>query len=262
MDGQRAWVGDVAFRLAASGCVAADEEAAEIVAAAGGDAARLESLVTRRTHGEPLAWVVGSMTFCGIRIKVHTGVYVPRWQSEPLARRAAALLPERGRAVDLCTGAGAIACVLRAASPTAAVLATDIDAAAVACARENGVDALLGDLDEPLPSAVLGAVDVMTAVVPYVPTDQLPFLPRDVTAFEPRRALDGGERGLRLLSSAVARSTRWLRPGGWLLLELGGDQAAHVAQEMTAAGFVETVVLQYEEGDDRAIEGRRPVGRS
>ena len=251
-------VGDVTSRLVAAGCVAAEEEAAELVAAARGDAIRLESLIARRAGGEPLAWLVESTVFCGIRVKVHAGVYVPRWQTEPMASRAAALLPARGNAVDLCTGTGAIACVLQAAKPSAAVLATDADPAAVGCARDNGVDARLGNLDEPLPSELLDAVDVMTSVVPYVPTDHLPFLPRDVTAFEPRLALDGGEGGLRLLSSVVTRSTRWLRPGGWLLLEVGGDQAGHVEQEMAAAGFTEIAVLEDEEGDDRAIEGRRP----
>ena len=248
---------NLAARLAASGCVAAAEEAAELLAASGDDPAGLEVLVSRRESGEPLAWVVGSVTFCDIRVKVRGGVYVPRRQTEPLARRAAALLPDGGIAVDLCTGAGAIACVVRATSPSATVLATDADPAAVACARANGVDALLGDLDEPLPPALLGGVDVMTAVVPYVPTDELHFLPRDVVAYEPGQALDGGEGGLRVLSSVVERSTRWLRPGGWLLLELGGDQAAAVAEEMTAAGFVDIAVLSDEDGDDRAIEGRR-----
>jgi release factor glutamine methyltransferase len=244
-------------RLAAAGCIAAEEEATALAAAATGPA-HLDALVDRRTHGEPLAWLVGAVEFCGIRVIVHPGVYVPRWQSEPLARRAAALLPANGIAVDLCTGAGAIARVLRTSSPSAVVVATDIEPAAVACAWENGVDALLGDLDEPLPSALLGAVDVMTAVVPYVPDDQLQFLPRDVVAFEPHIALDGGGGGLRLLFAVVARSARWLRPGGWLLLELGGDQAAVVADEMGAAGFVEVAVLQDDDGDDRAIEGRRP----
>jgi release factor glutamine methyltransferase len=173
-----------------------------------------------------------------------------------MARRAAALLPEGGTAVDVCTGTGAIACVLQAMAPSATVLATDVDPVAVACARENGVDARLGDLDAPLPAALLGAVDVVTAVVPYVPTDELPFLPRDVLAFEPRRALDGGEGGLRLLSAVVTLSTRWLRPGGWLLLELGGDQAAAVAGEMEAAGYAEIAVLRDADGDDRGIEGR------
>ncbi|MGH9231450.1 MAG: methyltransferase [Acidimicrobiales bacterium] len=158
---------DVEIRLAAAGCVAAREESAQLVAAAR-DGAELEALVARRTAGEPLAWLVGAVTFCGIRVTVHPGVYVPRRHTEALARRAAAVLPDGGVAVDLCTGSGAIACVLRARSPSATVVATDLDPAAVTCARENGVDALVGDLDDPLPSALLGAVDVMTAVVPYV----------------------------------------------------------------------------------------------
>ena len=247
---------DVASRLATAGCVAADEEAAELLAAAG-DRRQLEALVTRRTSGEPLAWVVGSVAFCGIRVKVHRGVYPPRRQSEPLARRAAALLPECGVAVDLCAGAGPIACLLQRSSPSATVVATDVEPAAVACARQNGVNALLGDLDGPLPASLLGSVDVLTAVVPYVPPDELPFLPRDVRAFEPRAALDGGEGGLRLLSAVVARSARWLRPGGWLLLEIGGDQAAAVAAQMETVGFLEITARHDEDGDDRAIEGRR-----
>lgn len=240
--------------------MAAEEEAAEILAVAR-DATEVEALVARRAGGEPLAWVTGSAAFCGIRVKVHAGVYVPRRQTEPLARRAAALLPAGGVAVDLCTGAGPIACFLQAGSPGATVVATDVAAAAVACARDNGVEALLGDLDGPLPSRLLGSVDVLTAVPPYVPTDALHFLPRGVVAFEPRLALDGGDQGLRALSAVVARSTRWLRPGGWLLLELGGDQAAAVAGEMGAAGFVEIAVLSDDDGDDRAIEGRRVTSR-
>ncbi|MDQ1397865.1 MAG: release factor glutamine methyltransferase [Acidimicrobiaceae bacterium] len=247
---------EVAARLAAAGCVAADEEAVELLAAAV-DAVQLEAMVVRRTRGEPLAWVVGSVAFCGLRVKVHAGVYVPRWQTEPLARRAAALLPEGGVAVDLCTGSGAIAGVLQAQSPSAKVLATDVDPAAVACARDNGVDALLGDLDEPLPAFLLGGVDVLIAVVPYVPTDALHLLPRDVEAYEPRAALDGGDGGLTFLSSVVRRSRRWLRQGGWLLLELGGDQGATVAAEMRAAGFADIAVLEDEDGDARGIEGRR-----
>lgn len=247
--------GDLAWRLADAGCVAAREEAAELLEAAA-DADELETLVRRRASGEPLAWVVGSVPFCGIRVAVHRGVYVPRWQTEPLARRAAALLPQGGVAVDLCTGAGAVARVLQAAVTSATVVATDVDPAAVRCARDNGVDARLGHLDDPLPAALLGSVDVVTAVVPYVPTDELVFLPRDVVAFEPSLALDGGDGGLRLLSSVVERSTRWLRPGGWLLLELGGDQASSVAGQMAAAGFVDVAVLVDGDGDHRGIEGR------
>ena len=237
--------------------MAAEEEASELVAAAAGDPERLESLVARRTAGEPLAWITGAVAFCGLRISVHPGVYVPRLQTEALAHRAAGALPEGGVAVDLCTGAGPIASVLAASVPSATVVATDVDPRAVACARANGVDARLGHLDEPLPAELLGAVDVLTAVVPYVPTEAVHLLPRDVVAFEPRRALDGGVGGLELLTAVVARSDRWLRPGGRLLLELGGDQAPAVAARMEVAGFTGIAVLRDEDGDDRAIEGRR-----
>lgn len=245
----------VAARLAAAGCVAAGEEAALLTTAAGGDPDRLEGLVRRRTAGEPLAWLVGWVEFCDVRVRVDPGVYVPRWQTEAMARRAAHLLPPAGVAVDLCTGAGAVACVLQARRPGATVVGTDVDPAAVACARSNGVDARLGSLDEPLPAALNGHVDVLTAVVPYVPTEELQFLPRDVTAFEPRRALDGGPGGLELLSAVLGLSARWLRPGGWLLLELGGRQADPVAAGMESAGFVAINVLYDEDGDARAIEG-------
>ncbi len=79
-----------------------------------------------------------------------------------------------------------------------------------------------------------------------------------MVAFEPRLALDGGDGGLRLLSAIVARSLRWLGPGGWLLLELGGDQASKVAAHLEAAGFVDIAVLRDDDGDDRAIEARLP----
>ena len=247
---------DVARRLADAGCVAAAAEAAELIANAR-DAEELEAFVRRRVTGEPPAWIIGGVEFCGLRVRVDPCVYVPRWQSETLARRAAALLPADGVAVDLCTGAGAIACVLQAAAPAARVVATDVDPVAVGCARGNGVDALLGDLDGPLPAALLGTVDLVVAVVPYVPTDALAFLPCDVTAFEPRRALDGGPGGLELLVAVVTRSTRWLRPGGWLLLEVGGDQAPAVGERMDEAGFVDIAVHRDGDGDVRAIEGRR-----
>jgi release factor glutamine methyltransferase len=236
--------------------VAAEEEAAALRAAAA-DPDVLEALVRRRTAGEPLAWLVGGVEFCGLRVRVDRGVYVPRRQTEALAERAASLLPSEGVAVDLCTGAGAVAVVLRDRQPAATVFATDIDPAAVACARANGVDALLGDLDGPLPPTLHGAVDVITAVVPYVPTDELEFLPRDVLAFEPRQALDGGRDGVEVLSVLAASSTRWLRSGGWLLLEIGGRQAVAVTAAMEEAGFGEITLLRDEEGDDRAIVGRK-----
>jgi release factor glutamine methyltransferase len=242
--------------LAAAGCIAASEEADELIVAAGGEPGVLDDLVARRTTGEPIAWLTGSVTFCDVELFVDRGVYVPRWHTEPLTRRAVTLLPSGGVAADLCTGAGAIAAVLGRAVPTARVLATELDPEAAHCARRNGVEVFEGFLDDPLPSRFEGRVDVMTAVVPYVPTGSLPFLPRDVLAFEPRLALDGGVEGTDLLGEVVARCTRWLARGGSILLELGGDQAGPVSRLLDHAGFEDVDVMVDEDGDPRAICAR------
>ena len=244
--------------LARGGFLAPAEEGDAILRASSEGAGPVEELLARRLRGEPLAWITGSVVFCGLPVLVDPGVFVPRPHSEALARRAVSLLPAGGNAVDLCTGSGAVAAVLGSSRPTASVLATDVDPVALACARRNGVRALEGDLDEPLPPSWRGRVDVMTAVVPYVPTEELHLLPRDVLANEPRRALDGGPHGTTVLVRAAEAAAGWLRPGGTVLLELGGDQAEAISTTLTDAGLSEIRVHRDGDGRDRAIEARRP----
>jgi release factor glutamine methyltransferase len=245
--------GDLVERLSAAGFVAAADEAAELREAAAGDVSRLERLVGRRLSGEPLAWITGRVEFCGLRIAVAPGVYVPRWHSEVLAERAVRHLPEMGVAVDICSGSGAIAAVLWARRPSATVLATDVDPRAVACARANGVHARLGDLFGGLPDDLRGIIDVVTGVVPHVPSAELRLLHRDTLTFETPLAYDGGPRGLEILRRAVAGAVGWLRPGGVLLLGLGGEQAA----ELALPGFEDALVVRDEDGDVRGVQARR-----
>jgi release factor glutamine methyltransferase len=244
----------VARSLAAAGFVAAEEEADELLAHCDGDAPLLDALLARRLSGEPLAWITGRVTFCDIDIGVDPGVYVPRWQSEPMARRAAERLPATGTAVDLCTGSGALAKLLATRRPAARVVATEVDERAVACAAANGVTVFRGDLFAPLPADLVGSLDVVVGVVPYVPTPALAVLPRDTLAFESPRAYDGGPDGTEILRRVLAESPRYLRPGGALLLELGGDQADRLAAAMDRLGFVNVVTLADEDGDIRAVE--------
>jgi release factor glutamine methyltransferase len=237
-----------------AGFVAADEEAEDLLGRAAGDDELLEQLVARRLTGEPIAWITGRISFCGLELRVDPGVYVPRWHTEPLARRAAERLPDGGAAIDLCTGTGDIAAVLRAVRPAARVVATDIDERAVACARANGVEAYQGDLFAPVPAELRGRVDVVAGVVPYVPTPSLSLLQRDTFAFESELSYDGGEDGMDVLRRVVADSPAFLRPGGTLLLELGGDQAELLGPELERVGFDEVQPLLDEEDDVRGIE--------
>ena len=138
------------------------------------------------------------------------------------------------------------------------MIATDVDPVAVACARRNGVEALLGDLDEPLPPALRGSVDVVTAVVPYVPTEELHLLPRDVLAHEPRRALDGGPRGTVVLERAARAAARWLRPGGTRPAGARRGAGGRALRDHGGRRASAIRVHRDEEGRDRAIEARRP----
>lgn len=243
----------VVGRLTAAGCVAAAEEAAEFLAAAP-DPPTLEAWLCRREEGEPPAWITGTVRFCGRTLHIASGVYVPRLQSEELAHRAATLLPAHGRAVDLCTGCGAVAAHLKAQVPTAAVIGIDVDVRAAACARRNGVAAVVADLDAPLGGQA--CFDVVTAVAPYVPTAQLRLLPADVQRYEPRPALDGGVDGLELVRRVVAAAATLLRPGGWLLIEVGGDQDQTLAPTFAAKGFDPVNPWWDDDGDLRGIASR------
>lgn len=244
----------LAALLSGAGFVAADEEAEELCACAAGDVELLEVLVGRRLSGEPLAWITGSVRFCELDIRVDSGVYVPRWQSAPLARRAAERLPATGTAIDVCTGTGAIAKTLMAARPGGRVVACDVDERAAACAASNGVEVYRGDLFAPLPLALEGQVDVVVGVVPYVPTSAMRLLPPDTLVFESPRSYDGGRDGTEILRRVLVDCPRFLRRGGALLLELGGEQPGALDDALARLGFLDVIVLADEDGDVRGIE--------
>ena len=254
-------LGALTALLSSAGFIAAEEEADELLACTAGDVELLHSLVERRLTGEPLAWIIGHVSFCGVEIRVDPGVYVPRWQSEPLERLAVERLPSTGVAIDVCTGTGAIARTLSTARPGARVVASDIDEHAVACAVANGVEVYQGDLFEPIPRTLEGRVNVVVGVVPYVPTPALPLLQRDTFTFESPLAYDGGPDGTEVLRRVLIDSREFLRRGGALLLECGGGQGNALRDDLARLGYLDVTVLADEDGDERGIEatlGREP----
>ncbi|SEQ57670.1 putative protein N(5)-glutamine methyltransferase [Lentzea albida] len=238
-------------RLRAAGCVFAEEEAALLEEAATSPR-HLEELVARRAGGLPLEHVVGWALFCGHRIVVTPGVFVPRHRTELLVDLATDLKP--ATAVDLCCGSGAVGAVLRHRLPDATVYAADIDPAAVACARQNLTNVFEGDLFDALPQHLRGHIDVVVANVPYVPTEDIRFMPPEARDHEARVALDGGEDGLDVLRRVAAQAATWLRPGGTLLSETSERQAPAALAAFTAAGLTAELVTS---DDTNAVVGTR-----
>ena len=166
-------------------------------------------MVERRVAGEPLEQIVGWAEFCGLRVAVAPGVFVPRRRTEALVDLAVAVLVdvERPVVVDLCCGTGAIGVAIAAREPTIELHAADLDPAAVACARRNVTmgEVHEGDLYDALPDDLRGRVDVLAVNAPYVPTDEIALMPTDARDHEHRIALDGGPDGLAAAPSGGRR---------------------------------------------------------
>jgi release factor glutamine methyltransferase len=239
-------IDDLVVRLRAAGCVFAEDEA-EVLRGAARSPADLERLVARRVAGEPLEVVVGFAELCGVRVQVDAGVFVPRARTALMVRTAVEHLAGRARGstrpvvVDLCCGTGAVGLAVRAGVGDVELVASDVDPAAVACARRSvepvGGTVVEGDLDAPLPRGLLGRVDALCCNAPYVPTDAIATMPPEARDHEHRVALDGGDDGLVVVRRALAASPRWLAPGGLVVVEVGTSQVDAALQAARAAGL-------------------------
>jgi release factor glutamine methyltransferase len=248
----------IVTRLRAAGCVFAEDEARLLIAAAR-TPAELDAMVGQRVAGLPLEQVLGWAEFCGLRITVAPGVFVPRRRTEFLVRRAMVLARPGDVIVDLCCGAGAIGAALAAAVDGVEVHAADIDPAAVRCARQNlPADRVYqGDLYAPLPAVLRGRVAILAANVPYVPAREIELLPAEARAHEPRVALDGGADGLDVLRRVAIGAAEWLAPGGHLLSETS-DRQAPLAEAVTTASGLAARVARSPDLDATVIIARRP----
>ena len=264
---------DIVARLRAAGCVFAEDEA-QLLRSAARTPAELAAMVDKRAAGLPLEQVVGWAGFCGLRIAVEPGVFVPRHRTEFLVRQAVALARQaaglagpaasgsrRLVVVDLCCGAGAVGAALNAALDGVELYAADIDPAAVRCARRNvgaGARVYEGDLYDPLPATLRGRVDILAANVPYVPTGQIGLLPPEARLHEPRGALDGGCDGLDVMRRVTAAAPYWLARGGSMLVETSGRQAPRALETIARAGLIPRVASS-DELNATVVIGTRPA---
>ncbi|GAA3174712.1 MULTISPECIES: putative protein N(5)-glutamine methyltransferase [Streptomyces] len=249
-------------RLRAAGCVFAEDEA-QLLLATARTPAELAAMAGRRAAGLPLEHVLGWAGFCGHRMRVGPGVFVPRRRSEFLVHQAARRTRPGAVVVDLCCGSGALGAALAACAGPIELHAADIDPAAVRCARANvaaaGGHVHEGDLFAALPRELCGRIDVLLANVPYVPTQEVGLLPPEARDHEPRVALDGGADGLDVLRRVAEAAPRWLAPGGVLLSETSRRQAPAALRALTGHGLR----ARTEHCAERAatvVLGTRPAG--
>ncbi len=224
-----------------------------------------EELLARRIAREPLAYVLGTVVFRGLELEVGPGCLVPRPETEVTAERAIARARACGRratVVDVGAGCGPIALSVAAEVPDARVFATEISGAARGWCLRNlartglRVTLLPGDLFDPLHPALGGAVDIVVSNPPYIAEDDLASLPAEVRKYEPRDALNGGADGLDAVMRILEDVPRWLAVGGWLVLEVGSDQAEKVAKLLEMVGYTDTLITADLAGRPRIVEGR------
>ncbi|GII98597.1 release factor glutamine methyltransferase [Sediminihabitans luteus] len=250
----------VVARLRAAGCVFAEDEAALLLAAAA-TSSDLEDMVGRRVAGFPLEPILGWAELCGVRVAVDPGVFVPRARTALLVEEAARLAPRSPVVVDLCCGSGALGVALAhllGTAPTSSrrpdltLWASDVEPAAVACARRNveplGGHVVEGDLDASLPDHLARRVDLLLANVPYVPTDAIALMPPEARDHEPAVTLDGGADGLDVLRRVAAAAPRWLAPGGHVLVEASTGQVPDAVAAFEHHGLTTRVVTDDERG--------------
>ena len=221
-------------------------------------------LILRRKADEPLQYLLGTASFMGLELLVTPAVLIPRFDTERLVEKALQLIDTKEVPImlDVCTGSGAIALALQHYKPKASVYAGDLSGEALNIAAQNNqrcglqVQFRQGNLLEPF-ADLTGRLDLLASNPPYITTQEMGELPGDVLQ-EPRLALWGGEDGLYFYRKITAAAVTMLKPGGWLIYEIGWMQGEAVQKLLDDAGFVKTEIIKDWQGLDRVVCGQKP----
>jgi len=227
-------------------------------------------MVLRRLAGEPLQYVLGEWSFCGLDVYVDHRVLAPRPETEVTAsaaiEEATRLGLRLGPIADLGTGSGVIALALADALPNAEIWATDVsdDALRVAAANLSGAGSFAtrirlaqGSWYDALPEELWGRLGLIVSNPPYVSADEHPALPDEVREHEPRQALVAGSSGLEAIAAIVRDAPGWLAPCAGIVVELAPHQAERALTLAREAGLVEAEVRPDLTGRGRVLVARR-----
>ncbi len=228
---------------------------------------RFRELVKRRAAREPVAYILGNKEFWSIDLKVTPDVLIPRPETEVLVEEALGVLQQRQssqRVLDIGTGSGAIAVALAKEVPSVSVVGVDISSAALTVAGENAMrNGLQGSVglvcgDGAGPFRDKGIFDMIVSNPPYIPEADMQHLQPEVRQYEPRAALCGGSEGLDFYTSWIQHFPDYLAPDGWVMLEIGSDQARAVAKLFEETGVYRDIrVVQDYARLDRVVVARK-----
>ena len=233
------------------------------------------SFLERRRKREPLAYILGHQEFMGLDFSVSPSVLIPNQDTETLAEEALRGLKAGDRILDLCTGSGCILLSLLHYCPGASGTGTDLSAAALSVARENGLRLgmaeraswMRGDLFEALNNTEAealgepdpaGPFDLIVSNPPYIRTEVIKTLEPEVKSAEPYMALDGGKDGLDFYRRIAREAPAYLKRGGRLLLEIGFDQGQAVPNLLSGRGFTDVRVIKDYADNARVVSAYLP----
>ena len=272
---------DIRQELHRSGIDAATLEARELVAFAAGKTRqellrdsrlyvpqdveeRARALMRRHLAGEPLAYLIGEWSFCGMDLDVNESVLIPRTDTEVLAEQAidfVKTLPE-SRVLDLCAGSGCVGLAVAKFCPGSHVVLGELMEDALRVCRQNirrcGLTAQVmpwqvNALDGPPPR--FGEFDCIVSNPPYIPDGDIAGLDVSVRDYEPMTALKGGDDGLDFYRAISDKWRTALHPGSRLYFEVGIGQADDVLRIMRAQGFGDIEVVPDTAGIPRVVYG-------
>ena len=227
---------------------------------------RVLDYAARRLKGEPVAYITGSWEFYGLPMTITPDVLIPRMDTEVLVDTVKELLTGTkmdARVLDLCCGSGCITCAIARELPATKLVAVDLSASALEVGRKNVTDhkfnarvlCIQADATSSPPLGI-GSFDLIVSNPPYIASGEIPGLDRSVRDYEPIWALDGGEDGLRFYKAIIKYWKSILRPGGFLVFEVGVGQAKDVSEMLTSAGFSRTATRKDTQGIDRVVIGK------
>ncbi len=219
-----------------------------------------ERVLEKRAERVPLQYITGEQEFMGMTFHVNSNVLIPRQDTETLVEEALKVVEPDMDVLDLCTGSGCVLLSILKNAPSVHGTGSDISKQALLVAREN---AKLHELDAEwvrsnLFDSLDGMYDVIVSNPPYIAQEEILTLMPEVGQFEPMQALDGGADGLDFYRRIMTDVPRYLRPNGWLLVEIGCTQGEAVVTLMHEAGFSGVTVIRDLAGNDRVVRGFLP----